>query len=72
MSEHRLFPLQPSKWQWTIFKDMFNFYVLLGAIPCALFTIYMNLFVGPATLTPIPEGYTPKYWEYNRVGPTCL
>ncbi|ENN72168.1 NADH dehydrogenase [ubiquinone] 1 beta subcomplex subunit 5, mitochondrial [Dendroctonus ponderosae] len=66
MSEHRVFPMQPSKWNWTIFKDMFNFYLVLGAIPCALFTIYMNLFVGPATLTPIPEGYTPKYWEYYR------
>jgi NADH dehydrogenase (ubiquinone) 1 beta subcomplex subunit 5 len=67
MSEHRVFPMQPSRWQWNKFKDMFQFYVMLGVIPLGLITLYANVFVGPATLSEIPEDYTPKYWEYYRV-----
>jgi NADH dehydrogenase (ubiquinone) 1 beta subcomplex subunit 5 len=66
MSEHRVFPMQPSRWQWNKFKDMFQFYVMLGVIPLGLITLYANVFVGPATLSEIPEDYTPKYWEYYR------
>lgn len=67
MSEHRVFPLQPSRWQWNKFKDLFHFYVMVAAIPLGLVTLYANVFIGPATLTEIPEDYTPKYWEYYRV-----
>ncbi|KAL1489310.1 hypothetical protein ABEB36_014233 [Hypothenemus hampei] len=66
MSEHRTFPLQPTRWQWKKFKDLVHYYVMLGAIPCGLFTFYMNVFEGPATLSEIPEGYIPKYWEYYK------
>jgi NADH dehydrogenase (ubiquinone) 1 beta subcomplex subunit 5 len=40
---------------------------MLGVIPLGLITLYANVFVGPATLSEIPEDYTPKYWEYYRV-----
>ncbi|RZC36288.1 NDUF B5 domain containing protein [Asbolus verrucosus] len=66
MSEHRTFPMQPSRWQWNKFKDWFHFYVMLGVIPLGLITVCANVFIGPATLSEIPEGYTPKYWEYYR------
>ncbi|XP_066248096.1 NADH dehydrogenase [ubiquinone] 1 beta subcomplex subunit 5, mitochondrial [Euwallacea similis] len=66
MSEHRTLSLEPSRFQWTKFKDYIHFYVLLGIIPCSLFVTGMNVFIGPGTLSEIPEGYTPKYWEYYK------
>ncbi|XP_017768960.1 PREDICTED: NADH dehydrogenase [ubiquinone] 1 beta subcomplex subunit 5, mitochondrial [Nicrophorus vespilloides] len=66
MSDHRVIPMQPSKWQWNKFKDLMNFYVLLGVIPLGAITLGTNIFIGPATLTKVPEDYTPKYWEYYR------
>lgn len=39
---------------------------MLGAIPVAAVIFYANVFIGPATLTEIPEGYHPKHWEYHR------
>lgn len=67
MSERRIFPMAPSRWQWTKFKDLYQFYIWLGVIPCSLFIGYHNLFTGPATLTVIPEDCEPKHWEYCRV-----
>ncbi|KAJ0174538.1 hypothetical protein K1T71_009646 [Dendrolimus kikuchii] len=58
--------LQPSRWQWHKFKDMLHFYVMVGLIPVSAIIFYTNVFIGPAQLTPIPEGYTPKHWEYHR------
>lgn len=69
-SDHRVFPLGPSRFQWKKFKDHLHFYTLLGLIPCGLVLLYANVFIGPATLSEIPEDYEPKYWEYTRV--TCV
>jgi NADH dehydrogenase (ubiquinone) 1 beta subcomplex subunit 5 len=57
----------PSRFQWNKTKDLAHFYTLLGAIPVGLIVFYCNVFIGPATLTPTPENYTPKHWEYHRV-----
>uniref|UniRef100_A0A2A4JWP4 NADH dehydrogenase [ubiquinone] 1 beta subcomplex subunit 5, mitochondrial n=1 Tax=Heliothis virescens TaxID=7102 RepID=A0A2A4JWP4_HELVI len=62
----KTFVLQPSRWQWHKFKDMFHFYAMLGLIPVTAIIFYTNVFIGPAQLTPIPEGYEPKHWEYHR------
>lgn len=59
--------IQASRWQWHKTKDLCHFYFLVGAIPLGIITFCTNVFVGPATLKPIPEGYEPKYWEYYRV-----
>merc|ERR1712071_721466 len=64
MGEHRPMRIAPSRWSWNRFKDMLNFYFMLGAIPAGLLILSANLFVGPATLTEIPEGYTPQHWEF--------
>lgn len=68
MSDHgpRLLPLTPSRWQWHKFKDLFHYYVLVGLIPVLGVVTYANVFVGPATLTEIPDNYTPKHWEYHK------
>lgn len=58
--------IQPSRFQWDKFKDLVHYYVMVGAIPVGLIIMYSNIFVGPATLTEIPEGYVPKHWEYHR------
>lgn len=69
MSGHgpRLFALTPSRFQWHKFKDSLHYFVMLGIIPMAAILTYVNIFVGPATLQPIPDGYVPKHWEYHKV-----
>jgi NADH dehydrogenase (ubiquinone) 1 beta subcomplex subunit 5 len=64
----RLMPLTPSRWQWHKFKDMAHYYFMVGLIPVGLIVFYANVFIGPAKLAEIPEGYEPKQWEYCRVG----
>ncbi|XP_012276875.1 NADH dehydrogenase [ubiquinone] 1 beta subcomplex subunit 5, mitochondrial [Orussus abietinus] len=66
MSEHRTMPLTPTRWQWHKTKDLLHLYTLVGLIPIGIIIFCANVFVGPATLEPIPEGYTPKHWEYYR------
>lgn len=74
MSDHgpRLMNITASRFQWHKFKDLLHFYVLLGAIPIAVLIFGVNVFIGPATLTPIPEDYTPKHWEYHKVSAVKL
>lgn len=69
MSGHgpRLFFLTPSRFQWHKFKDSLHFFVMIGVIPISALLLYVNIFIGPARLQPIPEGYTPKHYEYYRV-----
>lgn len=69
MSGHgpKMFPLQPTRWQWNRFKDLLHLYVMAGLIPVTAVVLYANIFIGPATLSEIPEGYTPKHWEYHNV-----
>uniref|UniRef100_A0A9N6WU24 NADH dehydrogenase [ubiquinone] 1 beta subcomplex subunit 5, mitochondrial n=1 Tax=Alona affinis TaxID=381656 RepID=A0A9N6WU24_9CRUS len=65
MSDHRLMPIKPSRYHWERFKDLTHFYVLVGAIPAGALIIYCNLFIGPAKLAEIPEGYEPEEYEYH-------
>lgn len=62
----RVFPMLPTKMQWHKFKDTFHFFVMLGVIPLSAVVFYANVFIGPATLSEIPEGYHPKHWEFHR------
>ncbi|GAB1862570.1 NADH dehydrogenase [ubiquinone] 1 beta subcomplex subunit 5, mitochondrial [Camponotus japonicus] len=64
MSEERTFAIKPSSFQWHKTKDWFHFYFLLGAIPVGITITLVNVFIGPATLQEIPEGYVPKEFEY--------
>lgn len=64
MSEERTLVIKPSSFQWHKMKDWFHFYFLLGAIPVGTTITLVNVFIGPATLQEIPEGYVPKEWEY--------
>ncbi|XP_038222314.1 NADH dehydrogenase [ubiquinone] 1 beta subcomplex subunit 5, mitochondrial [Zerene cesonia] len=58
--------MQPSRWQWHKFKDMLHYYFMIGLIPVGAIIFYTNVFIGPAQLTPIPNDYNPKHWEYHR------
>lgn len=71
MGGHHLMSIRETRWQWTKFKDLVHFYVLVGVIPLTVFITYVNVFIGPAKLAPIPEGYVPKHWEYHRVSLFC-
>ncbi|CAK9798834.1 NADH dehydrogenase [ubiquinone] 1 beta subcomplex subunit 5, mitochondrial [Anthophora plagiata] len=66
MSSHHVMEVTPSRWQWHKTKDWMHFYFFVGAIPAFIIIFCANVFIGPATLEPIPEGYTPKQWEYYR------
>ncbi|XP_033349541.1 NADH dehydrogenase [ubiquinone] 1 beta subcomplex subunit 5, mitochondrial [Bombus vosnesenskii] len=66
MSDHRVMEVTASRWQWHKTKDWLHFYIFMGVIPAGLLIFYCNVFIGPATLEPIPEGYIPKQWEYYR------
>ncbi|XP_022250993.1 NADH dehydrogenase [ubiquinone] 1 beta subcomplex subunit 5, mitochondrial-like [Limulus polyphemus] len=65
-SGNKHMPIHPSRFQWNKFKDAVHFYVLLGVIPLGLLVFCVNVFIGPAELAEIPEGYEPKHWEYYR------
>ena len=67
MSEDRTLVIRPSNFQWHKTKDYFHLYFLLGAIPMGIVITLINVFIGPATLEEIPEGYVPKEWEYHQV-----
>ncbi|RWS03946.1 NADH dehydrogenase [ubiquinone] 1 beta subcomplex subunit 5 [Dinothrombium tinctorium] len=62
----RTLPIMPSNFQYNKFKDYLHFYFLVGAVPCALLSLYLGVFYGEAQLAEIPEDYTPKQWEYER------
>lgn len=66
MSGHHLMPIKETRWQWKKFKDLIHYYVLVGVIPLTLLITYTNVFIGPAKLAPIPDGYRPAHWEYYK------
>ncbi|KAL5235711.1 hypothetical protein ACI65C_003121 [Semiaphis heraclei] len=66
MSGHHLMSIKETRWQWTKFKDLVHYYVLVGVIPLTLLITGVNVFIGPAKLAPIPEGYRPAHWEYYQ------
>ena len=63
----RTFHITPSRYSWAQYKDQLHFYLMLGIIPGLIIVFFVNVFIGPATLAPIPEDYEPKHWEYYRV-----
>ncbi|CAG7834329.1 unnamed protein product [Allacma fusca] len=61
----RIMTITPSRYNWQQYKDQLHFYIFLGVIPLSVLVFLVNVFVGPATLQEIPEGYTPKHYEYS-------
>merc|ERR1719192_572990 len=44
---------------------MMFWFTVFGA-PCVALGVYTSLFIGDAKLAPIPEGYEPQEYEYER------
>ncbi|TNN05872.1 NADH dehydrogenase [ubiquinone] 1 beta subcomplex subunit 5 isoform 3 [Schistosoma japonicum] len=65
-SHERTIPRRGSDYMLRVFVDRLHFYFMLGFIPTFLFVFIVNVFIGPAELTDIPEGYEPRQWEYHR------
>ena len=57
--------IQPSQWNKWKFWDITLFWFTFWATPFLAVAAYNAIFIGPATLQPIPEGYEPKEWEYE-------
>ncbi|KAG5453135.1 NADH dehydrogenase [ubiquinone] 1 beta subcomplex subunit 5, mitochondrial [Clonorchis sinensis] len=62
----RLFEVKPSEFLNARALDTLHFYAMLGLVPCLVLVFLVNVFVGPAELTDIPEGYEPRHWEYHK------
>ena len=58
--------VRASTYTWRQFYDDVHFYLCLTGIPVLILITAVNIRVGPATLTDIPEGYEPQQHEYYR------
>uniref|UniRef100_A0A4Y7LP77 NADH dehydrogenase [ubiquinone] 1 beta subcomplex subunit 5, mitochondrial n=1 Tax=Eubosmina coregoni TaxID=186181 RepID=A0A4Y7LP77_9CRUS len=63
---HHTFQIKPARWSWNKFKDMLHFYTMVAVIPSTIVITCINIFIGPAKLVPIPEGYNPQEYEYHQ------
>ncbi|XP_037069413.1 NADH dehydrogenase [ubiquinone] 1 beta subcomplex subunit 5, mitochondrial-like [Pollicipes pollicipes] len=66
MSDHRTMNITASRFQWNKFKDMLHLYVVGTAVPLLGGIFLLNVFVGPATLSELPEDRTPEEYEYHK------
>ncbi|KAG8581314.1 hypothetical protein GDO81_007627 [Engystomops pustulosus] len=62
----RLFVITPSTYYDKRFLQLCKFYALLTAIPAGIAIALINIFIGPAELVEIPEGYVPDPYEYYQ------
>lgn len=58
--------IKPSGYHVRQFFDDVHFYLCLTGIPVLIGIVTVNILVGPATLSEIPEGYEPQEHEYYR------
>lgn len=72
MGHVREFEIEGSMWTFKKSWDIISFYTYIAAIIYGSIILYSNVFIGPATLAEIPEGYRPKRWEYYRVRYTTV
>ncbi|XP_033642274.1 NADH dehydrogenase [ubiquinone] 1 beta subcomplex subunit 5, mitochondrial-like [Asterias rubens] len=62
----RKFFVKPTRYGDLRFLRAARYYFLLTGVPCVIGITCINVFVGPAQLAEIPEGYTPKEFEYHK------
>ncbi|XP_038061591.1 NADH dehydrogenase [ubiquinone] 1 beta subcomplex subunit 5, mitochondrial-like isoform X2 [Patiria miniata] len=62
----RKFFVTPTRYSDRRFLKAMRYYILLTGIPCVVGITFVNVFIGPAQLAEIPEGYVPKEYEYHQ------
>jgi len=62
----RVMVIKPSQHTYFRVKDHFMFYTAVGVGVYMAIWLYFEIFVGPAELRDIPEGYEPHWWEYEH------
>lgn len=58
--------IKDSRYQSHVVRDLLHLYTCFFGGGCLLVIGLANFFVGPATLSDIPDGYVPKKEEYFR------
>ena len=58
--------IRDSQWATKRAYDAMMFWFTVFAAPCVALGAYTSLFIGDAKLAPIPEGYEPQEYEYER------
>jgi NADH dehydrogenase (ubiquinone) 1 beta subcomplex subunit 5 len=65
-SHGRVMDIRPGKFYSKKIFDMFHFHLVIASMPFLLIIGYHYVFIGPGTLTEIPEGYEPRSWEHVK------
>lgn len=63
---HVSMPIRASQWEDWQLKELVFLHGVICLAPFVAIVAYANIFQGPAKLRPIPEGYEPKDYEYER------
>merc|ERR1712038_1872379 len=58
--------IRPTEWSMRYKNDLWVYWAWIFIAPAFALGTGASIFIGNASIAPIPEGYEPKEWEYER------